>query len=106
MADTYCMKCGEPWDWFYLRDGVLADEDDFQWAANVGGVFIVTGWWKGDPDEYWRFRGDGVYVEECPACFGKDIEPDENAQIRAAIADVLGDDTDGFIAEVEDFGLF
>ena len=106
MADTYCMKCSEPWDWFYLRDEVLADQSDFDWAEKQGGVFIDSWDDFGNPTGFWRFRGDGVYIEECPNCFGKNIKPDENAMIRSAMADILGDDTDGFIAEIEDLGLY
>lgn len=96
--DMKCMTCGEPWDWFYIRDEVLFVEKDYQTAKTQGLVF------EDSTGGMWRFS-PGPYVEECPACFGKEIEPDENAICRAAIATVLGDDIDAFLVECEDMDL-
>ena len=96
--DMKCMKCGEPWDWSTIRDEVLSDEKMYQKAKSQG---LIIGHL---PEWAWRFS-PGPYIEECPACFGKEIEPDEKAVCRAAIAAVLGDDIDAFLVECEDMDL-
>lgn len=105
--DMNCRKCGEPWDWFFIRDDVLGDEEDFQKMGKEGGVFDDGMGVK--PGPQWQFS-PGPYIIQCPACFGKVIhrseEDKERQAIANAISDVLGDDIDGFMAEMEDFGIY
>lgn len=106
--DMKCMKCGEPWDLDYLhkvlgdlwnliaaKGGYIRDDISAQDSEKVGSK----------DDANWRFS-PGPYIEECPNCINNpDIEPDARALCRAALATVLGDDIDGFIAECEDWDL-
>lgn len=96
--DMKCMKCSEPYEWFYIRDEILIQNGyDYYEEVKKNG--------KDFPDLQFKFRKN-CYIEECPACYGKKIvNQDANAEAREAFADVLGDDVDGFLAECEDFGL-
>jgi len=72
--DLYCQRCGEPYEFVYVNDDMPAEE-----RARF-------------------FKGEG-----CPACFGKPVEERPfRAQLAAAMADVLGDDTDGIAAMMDD----
>lgn len=112
--DMLCNKCSEPWDWFYIRDEVLEDEALYQKMKRTGG-------YVGETDDFdfveveakpvfrlpnanWQFN-PGPTIAQCPACIGKEVEPDDNAKIRAELAHLYGDDIDGFMADMEDFGL-
>jgi hypothetical protein len=92
--DVHCTSCREPWEFLYLMDDVKrapAGSPDAQ-----GFVF--------DPPA-------SVNVVECPACprdhRGTVISraPTGDDLVRAALADLLGDDVDGFAAECEDLGI-
>ena len=79
--DIPCITCGEPWD----MDYVLHDA----------------------PHEFQRTHGR---IDRCPACpaTGRPVlsrEERERLDLIAALADVSGDDLDGFVAELEDLGL-
>ena len=124
MADIYCNKCSEPWDWFYIRDDVLGNEALYQKMKRQGGYIQDTphtgnGFDSSfdEPveveDKYptlhpkeanWQF-GPGPVVEQCPCCYGKIVDQSDDAKIRAELAHLYGDDIDGFIADMEDFGL-
>ena len=116
--DMNCRKCNEPWDWFHIRDEVLAPDgkdDRLYEKMTKGGGFVrdytnTTGqpstWtMANDKKANWQFA-PGPYILQCPACIGKDIElseaDKEKAAIMSAMADILGDDIDGFMAEMED----
>jgi len=79
--DLLCTRCGEPWD-AWLNSGDMT------------------------PEEVKRFKAG----EGCPCCYGK---PDsevhnrapESSYIQSELAAVLGDDTDGLAAMMEDFNL-
>ena len=72
--DLYCQRCGEPYDYFHVHDEMALTERN---------AFL---------------RG-----EYCPSCKGKTIEKRPfRAQLAAALGDLLGDDTDGLAAEMED----
>lgn len=121
--DMNCRKCNEPWDWFYIRDDILENQPLYEKMAKSGGyvkenlgndyspheippISLLRKGHKRTREEMealanWQFA-PGPYILQCPACIGKDIEPNPNADIYAAMADILGDDIDGFMAEVED----
>ena len=105
--DMKCRRCGEPWDWWYLRDDVLNSKIDgekvdlFPLARKQGltvddngnGKFVFT---------------PGPYVKECPACPAESelTEADRDREfLYSAMQEILGDDIDGFMAEIEDLGL-
>lgn len=80
--DLICTNCGEPWD----LDYVLHDEPE-------------------------GFTRKGSAVIFCPCCSernqGKDLDPSQRERLEAAreLGQLLGDDVDGYAAELEDLGL-
>ena len=98
MADMLCMKCSEPWDYYGIRNDIVTKKADWDRLAKRGGMFVD------DLDDKWEF-GPGPVIRQCPACYGKNIEPDDNAKIRAELARLYGEDVDGFIVDMEDVGL-
>ena len=79
--DLVCVTCRSPWS----ADYVLHDE----------------------PEE---FKRRGGVVSSCPACKGarQELTPeeDEKSMMARAMADIMGDDIDGFINELEDNDLY
>ena len=96
--DMKCFNCGEPWDWWYLREDVIASPDGRDLYPSI----------KKDGGEVDGFTfSSGPYVQRCPACPKGETEysRSEESFLLAGLADILGDDIDGFMAEAEDFGL-
>ena len=79
--DLLCINCGEPWD----MDYVLHEA----------------------PHEFTRHHSRIDRCLACPATGRPDLPPTERERvdIAAALADLSGDDIDGFAAELEDLGL-
>lgn len=78
--DTYCTRCGEPWDIDSVRD-----------AHHEPGEWLLRGKWC---------------VLKCPCCIRKpdnEIKPLPNANLAAIASDVLGDDIDAIAATLDDF---
>jgi hypothetical protein len=79
--DIYCEKCAEPWDYLGVDEGDMTCTEAGRFHAGEG----------------------------CPACkFGaeaRELSKTEQRKIAAQkmLRDVLGDDTDGLVAEMEDF---
>ena len=79
--DMVCINCGEPWDMDYV-------------LHEAPGAFIRR----------------HSRIDRCPACpaTGHPVLS-EKQRVRldliAHLADMCGDDIDGFVAELEDFGL-
>ena len=74
--DLYCQRCGEPWDAYGARHGMDMTAD-----------------------EYRKF----IAGESCPRCFGKEVERRPfRSELMSAMRDLLGDDTDGIAAEMQD----
>lgn len=80
--DLVCTTCGEPWD----LDYVLHDEPE-------------------------GFTRQGAAIVSCPCCperkHGKDLDAEARERLSAAreLGELLGDDVDGYAAELEDLGL-
>ena len=79
--DIICINCGEPW----AMDYVLHEA----------------------PQAFTRTHSR---IDRCPACpaTGRphlSTAEREQLDLIAALADMCGDDIDGFVAELEDFGL-
>lgn len=73
--DLYCQRCGEPFDQYGVYNGDMTAEEKQ--------LFL-----------------DG---KECPSCHGKKIEKKPfRAELASVLSDVLGDDTDGIAAEMDD----
>jgi hypothetical protein len=80
--DLVCTQCGEPWD----LDYVLHDEPE-------------------------GFTRQGAAIVSCPCCkergHGKELDAEARERLSAARerGELLGDDVDGYAAELEDLGL-
>ena len=87
MSDIHCPRCGEPWELDSLHE--VAQEQSVPFGAVR--------------DDFMR-RGcnalAGEYFGNVPEC-----DTDENAATRATLADLMGDDVDGYISMLEDIGL-
>jgi hypothetical protein len=81
--DILCPKCAEPWDIDELHD----------YAEEGGTIFS---------DVYKAFRTKG-----CAVAFGDPVpcSRTEGSEARSVLADLLGDDVDGYASLLEDFGL-
>lgn len=80
--DIPCTQCGEPWDNHSFHD----------LAAELETTYTVI---------MRRFRSEGCAVF---ATWGvAPCEPDRHSLIRSELADILGDDIDGYAAEMEDY---
>jgi len=72
--DLYCQRCGEPYDFDHVHHEMRSIE-----------------------------RQEFLSGECCPACKGKTVEKRPfRAQLAGAMASLLGEDTDGLAAEMED----
>jgi hypothetical protein len=76
-----CINCGEPWDVDYVMHEA--------------------------PHEFTRTHGR---IDRCPACPATGRPPLSAAErqrlaVVAELADILGDDIDGLVAELEDLGF-
>lgn len=73
--DTYCKRCGEPWDLYGVEHGDMTETEK---------------------ERFWR--GD-----DCPSCYGKPVEKRPfRAELTTALHGLLGDDLDGLASELED----
>jgi len=72
--DLYCQRCGEPFEHYYVHQEMT-------------------------PTERMQF----LKGECCPSCRGKEVKRRPfRAELASAMSDMLGDDTDGLAAEMED----
>jgi hypothetical protein len=89
--DTRCCNCGEPWDQYYLRHDLGAEEEEDPGTLSADG---------------WRFGQNRLVVLQCPCC-PKDgsrlPDAEERTQATKELAALLGDDEDGLAATLEDF---
>lgn len=77
--DIVCICCGEPWDIYHVLHG--------------------------EPEEFER---DGCRITACPCCHGvqpKDLTEAQRQYLQRVnlVAELSGDDLDGFAAMLEDF---
>ena len=105
--DVTCAKCQEPWDNHHLRydeiwETNLTEEVKKNWdgklTPEIKQAFERNGW---------RFVGGSIYaIAQCPVCKDQPTTSDgqHRVDIRAALAEVLGDDVDGLITELNDLG--
>ena len=60
-------------------------------------------------EEPGNFDRQGALINSCPSCHGREqrMSPAQREHLSAvrAIADLMGDDVDGFAATLEDFDL-
>lgn len=83
--DIICPRCGEPWEIDSLHD----------YAEETGTTFAAV-------SKTFRVKGCGTALAEWQ---GGPCERTEGSEVRSALADLLGDDIDGYASLCEDFGL-
>jgi hypothetical protein len=108
--DVHCSSCGEPWDVYHLRHEAIFETDLDPSEAKL---------WRGltrrerlSPRYREELRAAGYEfgasifdVNHCPSCpQGATPDPDK-AALKAGLVEILGDDEDGIVAMMEDFGL-
>lgn len=82
--DVTCPKCGEPWENDTLHD----------YAEEVGSTYREIA-------RQFRTKGCGVAFSN----WGVTCHADDRSAMRTALADLLGDDMDGYASLCEDFRL-
>jgi hypothetical protein len=87
--DLHCPSCGEPWDFDTLHEEVSARKEDGQNDATYEKVAA-------------EFRAKGCNALATSHGPQRHCTPDNNAPVRQAIYDLLGDDMDGAAAMLED----
>ena len=74
--DLYCKRCGEPYDYYYVEQEMTPQERICFYDPNEG----------------------------CPICIGTEVkERPARAEAMEVLHELLGDDTDGLAAMMEDF---
>ena len=102
MGDVYCAKCREPWEAYYLRHD-LPKEAGFVRSELTGELREALA------KDGWRFGDNILCIRQCPGCHDLKLEGEERDEwadrvaLQEAAASVLGDDLDGFQAEMEDY---
>ena len=82
--DIKCPKCREPWDNDTIHD----------YADEIGSTYAEV-------SKLFRTKGCGVAFDE----WGITCEKAEGSETLSVLADLLGDDIDGYASMVEDLGL-
>lgn len=92
-----CPKCGEPWDLDSLHDEV--SERFGRWDPAAGRTVV-----EGEYEPLFREVRQDFAARGCRAIGGRCSDTVANPAV-AELYDLLGDDIDGAIALIEDFGL-
>lgn len=108
--DITC-NCGEPWHVDHMRFDVVYDAvpfglpeaealaftKDFKLTPNIRRCVKEAGW---------EFGSSIFVIQRCPGC-PDDVEVDEERKACfEAVAELMGDDLDGFASTMEDFGSY
>jgi hypothetical protein len=108
--DVHCTTCSEPWDVYHLRHDAIFETDLSHEEAEAWGDLPARE--RLSPRYREKFRAAGylfgasiMNLLRCPCCPPGSKPDPEKAAIKAALADMLGDDEDGLAATLEDFGL-
>ena len=108
--DVHCSSCGEPWDTYHLRHDAIFETDldhaEAEAWRSLSPTERLSSRYRAKFEEAGYEFGTSIFdVIRCPAC-PKGAKPDSNkAEIKAALAELLGEDEDGLAATMEDFGL-
>lgn len=100
--DLYCKRCGEPWELDSVYHGDFSPEEKESFLKGTGcpacrGKEECTKTINcSECDE------SEEYMSGSFRCGGKKFKRPFRATLAAALTDVLGDDTDGLAAEMED----
>lgn len=102
--DVPCTKCSEPYDWHHMRydeihETNLSRHVKENWDGNLTKEIR-----KAFEDKGWKFGPNVFVIYQCPCCKNQkdSAESQGRAEMVSALADVLGDDTDGLISELDD----
>jgi hypothetical protein len=82
--DVKCPICAEPWE----------NETIHDYASEYSSTYAQVA-------KLFRTKGCGVAFDSWDVT----CEKSENSEMLSALADLLGDDLDGYASMVEDFGL-
>ena len=100
--DLYCQRCGEPWDFDSVYHGDLTPEEKERFLKGVDcpackGKEMCKRTIQCEDCEDAAENSSGIHT-----CTKSRIKRPFRAQLASALSDVLGDDTDGIAAEMED----
>jgi hypothetical protein len=101
-VDLYCQRCGEPWDFYGVYNGDMTPEEKDDFLKGKGclackGKQICTE--KAACKDCEHSAEDS---SDCFTCVKMLIKRPFRAQLASALANILGEDTDGIAAEMED----
>ncbi len=106
--DISCPSCAEPWDTVHLCCNAIYDTDlydiDEELCTDFAGV-LTDVYLKAFEQAGWLFAGTHVHTFiSCPCCKEKVLRPDSTLRIktRQLLAELMGDDIDGFISFSKD----
>jgi hypothetical protein len=108
--DVHCSTCGEPWDVYHLRHETIFETHLDPAEAEAWGTLpldqrLAPRYREKLKEAGYEFGASVYDVIHCPAC-PKGAKPDpEKVAIKAALADLMGDDEDGIASALEDLGI-
>lgn len=108
--DVHCSTCDEPWDAYHLRheaifESNLTHEEAQTWCGLPLSLRLGPRYREALRASGWHFGASLWNVMRCPCCPpGATPDPDK-AALKATLVEILGDDEDGILAAMEDFGL-
>lgn len=111
MGDVYCPTCGEPWDSHHLRFDAVWETDLPEYAVKAyseNGTKPFTAELRSALErDGWAFPEgtNSIFAFlRCPSCPKELKPPPEKAELRQAVAEMLGDDEDAIQTTLEDLG--
>lgn len=108
--DVHCSTCDEPWDVYHLwHDAIfetgLSDAEAQAWRNLARAEKLDERYRAEFRAVGWEFGTSVINVLRCPACPAGAVIDEEKAKLKAALADLLGNDEDGLAATYEDYNL-
>ena len=108
--DVKCLTCGEPWNVYHLQHDAI-HETDLN-PAEIDAWYRLPSEQRLSPQIREQFKLVGyefgrtlVDLRRCPGC-PKGLEADpEKKELRELMAELLGHDSDGLAATLEDFDV-
>ena len=101
--DVKCLSCGEPWDQYYLRHEVVYEVCD---DPEPEPELELDAYREALASEGWIFGSTILVVKQCPCCPDDASLDTERAEAYEIVADLLGNDLDGYASTIEDFDPF
>ena len=86
--DLYCQHCGEPWEFLYITDEMTdLERRVFKCGRGCPSCYVL--------DDGATHPVEGHHIKEV-------VKRPFRSELQAALREVLGGDTDGLAAEMED----